>query len=95
MTAPGSFGILSCGSVGCRARSDVAGSDFHPNRFGPVVQLHRQVTVGLHPAREERVDDRLAGGRTTTGSSSCLPPQWVTTVGPGLKPSTCSASRLR
>ncbi len=34
-------------------------------------------------------------GRTTTGSSSSLPPPWVTTASSGLKPSTCSASRLR
>ena len=34
-------------------------------------------------------------GRTTTGSSSCLPPPWVTTASSGEKPSTCSASRLQ
>ena len=32
-------------------------------------------------------------GRTTSGSSSSLPPAWVTTASSGLKPSTCSASR--
>ena len=32
-------------------------------------------------------------GRTTTGSSSSLPPATVTTASSGLKPSTCSASR--
>ena len=34
-------------------------------------------------------------GRTTSGSSSSLPPPWVTTASSGLKPSTCSASRRR
>ncbi len=34
-------------------------------------------------------------GRTTTGSSSSLPPAWVTTASSGLKPSTCSASLRR
>ena len=34
-------------------------------------------------------------GRTTTGSSSFLPPPWVTTASSGLKPSTCAASRLQ
>ncbi len=34
-------------------------------------------------------------GRTTTGSSSSLPPATVTTASSGLKPSTCSASRWR
>ena len=34
-------------------------------------------------------------GRTTIGSSSSLPPPIVTTASSGLKPSTCSASRLR
>jgi hypothetical protein len=34
-------------------------------------------------------------GRTTIGSSSSLPPAWVTTASSGLKPSTCSASRSR
>ena len=32
-------------------------------------------------------------GRTTSGSSSSLPPPWVTTAVSGAKPSTCSASR--
>ena len=34
-------------------------------------------------------------GRTTTGSSSSLPPATVTTASSGLNPSTCSASRCR
>ena len=34
-------------------------------------------------------------GRTTSGSSSSLPPAIVTTASSGLKPSTCSASRRR
>lgn len=34
-------------------------------------------------------------GRTTSGSSSSLPPAWVTTASSGAKPSTCSASRCR
>ncbi len=34
-------------------------------------------------------------GRTISGSSSSLPPAWVTTASSGEKPSTCSASRLR
>ena len=34
-------------------------------------------------------------GRTTTGSSSSLPPAMVTTASSGLKPSTCSASRVQ
>ena len=34
-------------------------------------------------------------GRTTSGSSSGLPPATVTTASSGLKPSTCSASRRR
>jgi hypothetical protein len=34
-------------------------------------------------------------GRTTSGSSSSLPPAMVTTASSGEKPSTCSASRLR
>ena len=34
-------------------------------------------------------------GRTTSGSSSVLPPATVTTASSGLKPSTCSASRRR
>ena len=34
-------------------------------------------------------------GRTTTGSSSSLPPPWVTTASSGLKPSTCWASLRR
>jgi hypothetical protein len=34
-------------------------------------------------------------GRTTSGSSSSLPPPWVTTAVSGANPSTCSASRLR
>ncbi len=34
-------------------------------------------------------------GRTTTGSSSSLPPPWVTTASSGAKPSTCSASLVR
>src|SRR3954452_5781906 len=34
-------------------------------------------------------------GRTTAGSSSSLPPPWVTTASSGAKPSTWSASRVR
>jgi hypothetical protein len=34
-------------------------------------------------------------GRTTNGSSSSLPPAWVTTASSGAKPSTWSASRRR
>ena len=34
-------------------------------------------------------------GRTTSGSSSSLPPAWVTTASSGANPSTCSASRRR
>ena len=34
-------------------------------------------------------------GRTISGSSSSLPPAWVTTASSGAKPSTCSASRCR
>ena len=34
-------------------------------------------------------------GRTTSGSSSSLPPPWVTTASSGAKPSTCSASSFR
>ncbi len=34
-------------------------------------------------------------GRTISGSSSSLPPAWVTTANSGANPSTCSASRLR
>ena len=33
-------------------------------------------------------------GRTTTGSSSCLPPPWVTTASSGEKPSTCCGLAL-
>ena len=32
-------------------------------------------------------------GRMTSGSSSSLPPAWVTTASSGAKPSTCSFSR--
>ena len=34
-------------------------------------------------------------GRMTSGSSSFLPPAWVTTASSGAKPSTCSASFFR
>ena len=34
-------------------------------------------------------------GRTMSGSSSGLPPAWVTTASSGANPSTCSASRCR
>ena len=34
-------------------------------------------------------------GRTTSGSSSSLPPPWVTTASSGAKPSTCSASSFK
>ncbi len=51
--------------------------------------------MALDPLAKELLITVSLVGRTTTGSSSSLPPPWVTTANSGLKPSTCSASRRR
>ena len=52
--------------------------------------LAMPVIVGRKTAKE-----RFPGAINTMGSSSSLPPAWVTTASSGLKPSTCSASRWK